>query len=533
MKIRSIYIKKFASITEKKFIFNDGINVIFGKNETGKTTLIQAIIANLYGFIKTTKMRTFTPEKDIYVDTHDFTILELENNGEIYIIERSVSDNLCNVIKDGKNINKEIKSVKDILIPGYSILGMDLIEFKNYLLFCEEDNEKYFELKNTASSDMIYKAYNKLLDENKNIGTYKSPTKQLSLMSKKVETNRKEMLNLQEEINKNKKDESDYKNKKEELKNLLEGKANIDKEIRITNEKILNSTFIEENQINDKKINKITIIKSIILVLLMILSFTTILDYLEIYSLISLPIYLNCAIILLLLILLLFLLRKKRKSIEIFDEEQKILEYRKKLDNEYKKVNDQILENYRSISYLEGKLSKNKEFLDNYYKLGIEQKIYEDKLDEIIKEKQIVENSILVLEKLFERKTEMYTEKIISEIRSLYQKITDKNDLQIAKDFTKVIIRDKILNNQQFSKGTSEVISFCEKLTFYKSKEDNRFLVLDDPFIYMDDERIENILKILNDMQNHQIIIATSSKRICEMLKEINDNAHIINMNFY
>jgi DNA repair protein SbcC/Rad50 len=53
MKIKSVKLHPFAGIQKQKFDFNDGLNVLCGPNEAGKTTLYNAI---WYGLLQTTSL---------------------------------------------------------------------------------------------------------------------------------------------------------------------------------------------------------------------------------------------------------------------------------------------------------------------------------------------------------------------------------------------------------------------------------------------------------------------------------------------
>lgn len=53
MKLKSIKLHPFAGIREKEFAFNDGLNVLLGPNEAGKSTVFHAI---LNGFLTTTSL---------------------------------------------------------------------------------------------------------------------------------------------------------------------------------------------------------------------------------------------------------------------------------------------------------------------------------------------------------------------------------------------------------------------------------------------------------------------------------------------
>ena len=67
MKIRKIMINGFGKLTDRSYTFSDGLNVIYGNNEAGKSTLHRFIGAVFYGFFKPySKNRQYTPDIDRY-----------------------------------------------------------------------------------------------------------------------------------------------------------------------------------------------------------------------------------------------------------------------------------------------------------------------------------------------------------------------------------------------------------------------------------------------------------------------------------
>ena len=49
MRIREIYIKNFGKFSEQRFSFQPGVNILYGENEFGKSTLCAFIRAMLFG----------------------------------------------------------------------------------------------------------------------------------------------------------------------------------------------------------------------------------------------------------------------------------------------------------------------------------------------------------------------------------------------------------------------------------------------------------------------------------------------------
>lgn len=96
MRILEIYIQGFGKISNKKFTFSDGINVLYGKNEAGKSTIHNFIRAIFYGLErgrgragKNDLWSRFEPwEKGAYGG-----YIRVSKNDIIYRIERDFTKN--------------------------------------------------------------------------------------------------------------------------------------------------------------------------------------------------------------------------------------------------------------------------------------------------------------------------------------------------------------------------------------------------------------------------------------------------------
>ena len=60
MKINKIKINSYGKLKNKEINLNDGINIIYGKNEAGKSTLFKFIINTFYGISKNKKGKEFS-----------------------------------------------------------------------------------------------------------------------------------------------------------------------------------------------------------------------------------------------------------------------------------------------------------------------------------------------------------------------------------------------------------------------------------------------------------------------------------------
>ena len=53
MKIKKVATEQFAGIRDREVDFDDGINIIYGKNESGKSTLVNLISRTFFQDAKT------------------------------------------------------------------------------------------------------------------------------------------------------------------------------------------------------------------------------------------------------------------------------------------------------------------------------------------------------------------------------------------------------------------------------------------------------------------------------------------------
>lgn len=92
MLIKSVYIEQFGKLKKKTFVFRDGINVIQGKNEVGKSTLQNFILSSFYGARTSRRNNLDTRKKYIpYGKNYSFGTMEIINRDQNLIIERKIS----------------------------------------------------------------------------------------------------------------------------------------------------------------------------------------------------------------------------------------------------------------------------------------------------------------------------------------------------------------------------------------------------------------------------------------------------------
>ena len=92
MKIKELYIRSFGKLKEYKLSLSDGLNVLFGNNEAGKTTIFNFILAMLYGFSNTRGKGIADSARKKYMTWGENKIggtMTVEYNGVTYVIDRT------------------------------------------------------------------------------------------------------------------------------------------------------------------------------------------------------------------------------------------------------------------------------------------------------------------------------------------------------------------------------------------------------------------------------------------------------------
>lgn len=92
MKIRELYIRNFGKLKDYKLSFSDGVNVLFGSNEAGKTTIFNFIHAMLYGLANSRGKELSDNARRKYMTWGENKIggtMTVEHNGVLYIIDRT------------------------------------------------------------------------------------------------------------------------------------------------------------------------------------------------------------------------------------------------------------------------------------------------------------------------------------------------------------------------------------------------------------------------------------------------------------
>ena len=277
MKINKLKINSYGKLKNKEIELKDNINIIYGKNEAGKSTLLKFIINSFYGISKNKKGKDYSDfDKYLPWSEEEFSgKIEYElDNKEKYEVYRDFKKKNPKIFNEKKeDISKQFNIDKSkgneffydqTKIDEELFLSTIVANQQEVKLEKSETNiliQKIANLVGTGDDNVSYKRAIDRINRRQleEIGSQKSREKPINIIERKIE-------NLEEEKNELEK----YKNLKYEIEenknNLLEEISNLEieneleKEIKKINEneKIENEKIkIKENikNKNEEKIN--------------------------------------------------------------------------------------------------------------------------------------------------------------------------------------------------------------------------------------------------------------------------------------
>ena len=127
MRFLDLYISGFGKFHNTSVSFEDGINIVYGKNEAGKSTIHTFIRGMLFGIERQRGRAARTDTYSKYEPWENSGTYEgqlrLESDGIVYRIERSFQKNKKEFIIVNETLGKEVEPTKafmDELLGGLS-----------------------------------------------------------------------------------------------------------------------------------------------------------------------------------------------------------------------------------------------------------------------------------------------------------------------------------------------------------------------------------------------------------------------------
>ena len=531
MIIKNIRLIDFGAYRDRSFNFEQGLNLIYGKNEVGKSTLRSSIDAGLYGFLDGKSIRkSYTDSFETYTGASSIVNMKITSKGKEYLIERNIGAETCRVFDEGNNdITDNFSLTNKIPTPGNDFLNVDSETFRRFFYIDTTKKDVgdlgFLILKEEMDGDIVSKAIKNLKRENEELGSDRS-------WQKKRPRIKNEIANLEEEIRVG--EEALIQSSKKKIKT-----DEINDELRKHDARLLKlyrrETKLEtlKDEIYQDSLNRSSKKKSTEILCPIIAALFLLGAFVSKYALNFDKYFWHLNIVGVIFIALSIVSRIKTSSGNEKGEEeiQDVFGEIATVNSKIKEINDSKMELQKELSFLEGQL-------DNIMKVSENTLYLKDRLSVLKREDEIMDREYFVngltieaLEFLKIEKKKAPKTMIINRAEDIYFNITGKNDLLISDKLDFFLDRERRMDEKNFSSGTMEVAIFSLKLAFNEFLTDGDFIVLDDAFLFVDDERLEKIAEILyNISSKKQILYFTSNKRLLDIInrKYYNINEVII-----
>jgi len=263
MKIKNIKINAYGTLEQKEFNFGENINIIYGKNESGKSTLLNYIKSSFYGISRTKNKRDisdYDKYKPWYADDFSGKITYELDNGEEYQIYRDFKKKTVKIyneqLEDITNQFETDKKEGNRFFVEQTNMEEDMflstiVSMQGETKLSDQDQailvQKLANLTGSGNDNISYKKIIEKLNKKQleEIGTERTLERPINLVNNKlidVEQKIKELKIIQER-----------KNNIEEEKELIKNKIK-EKEIKLNIIKEIEN-YLKEKEIKTEKIN--------------------------------------------------------------------------------------------------------------------------------------------------------------------------------------------------------------------------------------------------------------------------------------
>lgn len=427
MIINKLKINEYGKLHNKEIELSNNINIIYGNNESGKSTLFNFIINSLYGISKNKKGRDISDfDKYLPWGKEEFSgkiEYELDNKEKYEIYRDFKKKNPIIYNKNHEDISKEFnidknkgnqffeeqtKINENIFLSTFAIMQKEVKLEKDVqnLLIQKISNIISTGKHNTSYKKAIERINKRQTDE---IGTSRTRGKPINVISEKltkIEQEKSELgkeVNIKQEKEESKKSLEEISKHKTYKRNILKEIINIKNNQKIEQEKINIKNNIaddnenkinylekekselekeEKNLLNSKIKNKKKLLNKKILICLILFILMNIVQFIFVKNkLINYIFSLTTATILIFYLLSNKIKNKNNKKI-ILNKKQEIENKINSLENEIK-----VLKNNKNN--IEKEIEKNK--LENNLKNKLEIEKIKNKYNDIFSEKEIIE----------------------------------------------------------------------------------------------------------------------------------------------
>ncbi len=582
MQINKISINNFGKLENKDIELENGINLIQGENETGKSTVAEFIKLIFYGISKNKNGKmysdyeryspwnggVFSGSIEYEIDEKKYNLYRDFNNNKAVIHDEFNNDITANYSKN-KSRGAEI---------GYEQLKIDEDVFENSILVRQSETKVDTLSQSTiiqkignaiqtgdeslSYDDIIKKLEKRMYDE---IGTDRTTTKPKFMLKKEISDlevresklvyNKEKSQRIKEEKETILQDSNLLREEESLLEEITKIKENYENEIQYEKtkyeiEKKSKEEAVEKRRAGIKKKQKI----DLIVLFVIVVGLTSFLLYKGYYP------YAIGTIIVGVIASIVYLKTNNKEEIEVetgnFD--LVVEDIKKRMNNKLGDYNDNLkAKKYLELSLvqlkselLELRNKLNQKELD-LHKLKIEEEAISNDVEdlnevvenlcfkkqeyeELLKKEKVMSIGIDLLKQSYDDVKRKIIPQLENDIKFAVAKTTnnkykeivynDTKGLQAKNEYNQIVELDKL------SAGTIDQIYLGFRLAI-ADKYNGLPIVFDDAFVYYDENRLKNVLKTLSEIaETKQIIILSCSDREKLLLDDLKIKYNMIKM---
>ena len=133
--IKKLYLTSFGQFENTSIDLEKEFNLIYGKNESGKSTITSFIEGILYGFDEGNRVRHFSSKQEIYrpINSYKYAGYAIFNkDGVDYRVSRNFDDGSYQIYDFSKNEALESQA-SNLNYPGEFLLGLEYELYKSLI----------------------------------------------------------------------------------------------------------------------------------------------------------------------------------------------------------------------------------------------------------------------------------------------------------------------------------------------------------------------------------------------------------------
>ena len=520
MKINKLSVASFGRINDAEYELSPGLNVIYGPNESGKSTMLSFIRFMLFGCHgrRSANNVTFEEKYQPWYNTAMSGSMEFETFGESYHTSRSVG-----VRKEYSTINSSGTKSFEGINPGEAIYNMNESAFlrsfylsANSSSIAAEKNDDILRclanIADTGDEQMSYNTMCTRINSDKKQTMAQIEECDREILSMKQSSERIGVLKERTRILNEKLYETD--SAIQQLSDNLDDKMDRNERYQRTVERYANARLYQQA----KAI--IAVVLTLLIVVLCVVRMA--------------PVAIPLAVVDLFTLLFVFTgkakLKKLRNELDSLDQDAKL--YSDGVKSDLGKTDEKKSQVLKEIGAIEAELEREYSYED--LSAGVEK--LESRKAELNKKLKVLEKAADILNSSYGELKKLFSPLLNKRASEIFGAITGgQYDDVIVSDTFDIRVKGgyDYKPSQMYSSGTYEMMYLSLRLALCDilGADDGLPIFLDDCFALCDDERTKSAVKFLADYAagGRQVLFCTCHGRELEMFREIG-GVNIINL---